>query len=180
MAPFAAAGVLVEAPERVPVRLGQLAAGEMDDLGRRLRRGALLEDRLALARRQRGREVGEARIAGIGPVELAADADQPSRRLEQRDLALLDERRVRRGQAVLGDQRLGRPDQPERRVRIDGEQARAGDGGERHRDLELGIIAPTGAGPGVGPAVVEDIFALAVALGIGRRGANERLIMGSG
>ena len=40
---------------------------------------------------------------------------------------------------------------------------------ERHRDLELGIILPAGALPRIGPAVVEHIFALAVALQIGGR-----------
>ena len=46
------------------------------------------------------------------------------------------------------------------------QQARAGDRSERRGDLQLGIITPTGALPCIGPSVVEDIFALAMALGI--------------
>ena len=43
-----------------------------------------------------------------------------------------------------------------------------GAGREGRRDLKLGIIIPPRALPRIGPGVVEDIFALAVALGIGR------------
>ena len=42
------------------------------------------------------------------------------------------------------------------------EQARARHRGKRRRDLQLRIIVTAGADPGIGPALVEDIFALAV------------------
>src|SRR5438445_9120758 len=58
-------------------------------------------------------------------------------------------------------------------LRAASEQAGAGNRSERHRDLQLWIIFPTGALPCLGPAVVEHIFALAVGLEIGRRRRNE-------
>ena len=47
---------------------------------------------------------------------------------------------------------------------IGDQQARAGRRGEGRSDLELGVVASAGALVGIGPAMVEDIFALAVAL----------------
>ena len=44
---------------------------------------------------------------------------------------------------------------------------------ERRGDLKLGIVAPAGALVGVGPGVVEHIFALAVALEIAGRGGDD-------
>src|SRR5687768_18461377 len=46
------------------------------------------------------------------------------------------------------------------------------DGGERDRDLQLGIILPAGPLKAVGPAMIEDIFALAVSLEIGWCGSD--------
>ena len=39
---------------------------------------------------------------------------------------------------------------------------------ERHGDLQLGVVVPTRAMPGIGPGVVEHVFALAMALDVGR------------
>ena len=49
------------------------------------------------------------------------------------------------------------------------EQAAAGHGRERHRDLDLRIIVAAGPLIGVGPGMVEDVFALRMGLHIGRR-----------
>src|SRR5690606_7932060 len=46
------------------------------------------------------------------------------------------------------------------------QEARAAHGGEGHGAQQLGIVTPARALIGVGPAVVEDVFALAVALEI--------------
>src|SRR6266851_9806678 len=51
------------------------------------------------------------------------------------------------------------------------EQARPRHRRERHRGLELGVIAAAGALEGLRPAMVEYVFALAVALHIERYGA---------
>ena len=53
------------------------------------------------------------------------------------------------------------------------QQARAGDRRERHRALQLWIIAAAGALECVGPAMVEDIFALAVRLQIAGHRAEQ-------
>src|SRR5690606_22365609 len=44
---------------------------------------------------------------------------------------------------------------------------------ERHRRLQLRIVTAAGALEGVGPAMVEDVFALAVRLGIAGYGADQ-------
>src|SRR6185437_3997714 len=55
-----------------------------------------------------------------------------------------------------------------------GEQARPGDRRERHSDLELRIVIAAGALEGVGPAVIEHVFALGVTLGVAGRDAEDR------
>ena len=71
--------------------------------------------------------------------------------------------------APAGDQRLRRAV-----GRVGGdEQAAAGRRRERRGDLQLGIVLAAGALIGVGPGVVEDVFALAVRLEVGRRGGDE-------
>ncbi|KIU01563.1 hypothetical protein QU38_00985, partial [Staphylococcus aureus] len=100
-APFAAAGVLVEGPEGVPMRLGDLGAGQVPDGQARHCRRALLADRLALAAGKSAQELVEAPIAFIGPMELGAGANRPAGRLEQGHLGVVEEGDVRRGKPVL-------------------------------------------------------------------------------
>ena len=110
--PLAAAGVLVKAPEGVPVALGDRRAGQQVDLDPIDQRPvALLAYRLALPRRQAGEEVGEGGVAGVDPVELLVDPHQPPRRLEVLDLLGRDEGGMGRRQLVLHRHRLGRADQ---------------------------------------------------------------------
>ena len=83
----------------------------------------------------------------------------------------MDRRRVDRlaQRAPAGDERLRRAV-----GRVGGdEQAAAGHRRERRGDLQLGIVLAAGALIGVGPGVVEDVFALAVRLEVGRRGGDE-------
>src|SRR5262249_20762227 len=76
-APFARAGLHVELKERVPDRLGEVAAREpIHRDARRQRVAPLTADGLALARRQRLDEGVEARIAVVLPVELLVGAMQ--------------------------------------------------------------------------------------------------------
>ncbi len=64
-----------------------------------------------------------------------------------------------------GDQRLGC-----QWVGVGGhQQAAAGDGGERHADLELGVVVEPGAVVGVGPGVIEDVFAHRMGLDVAGR-----------
>ena len=60
-----------------------------------------------------------------------------------------------------------------------GQEAPPGGRGEGHRRLELGVVAPAGALPGVRPVVVEDVLALAVPLGIERH-HRDRHALGAG
>ena len=53
------------------------------------------------------------------------------------------------------------------------QKARAGRRRERHGALELRVIAPAGAAIGIGPAVIENIFAIAVVLEIAGHNAND-------
>ena len=53
------------------------------------------------------------------------------------------------------------------------QQAWAGDGCERYRDLKLGVIVAACALERLGPAMVEDIFAARVGLHITGRGAEQ-------
>ena len=75
--PFARAGILIEAPEYVPMRLGQRIAVQVRDLQPLDRAPPFLADILALLARQVGQEILETAIAPVGPVELAVLADQP-------------------------------------------------------------------------------------------------------
>ncbi len=151
------------------MRLGDFGAGEMTYRQPVQRRGALLADRLALAAGERGEEIVEAGIIMVLPVELGAGAHQPSRCLEPVQLRRLDKGHVRRGEPVLVGHGLDRGDQRRRKRFVAQQQPRPGDGRERHRNLQLGIILPARLLPGIGPAMVEDIFALAVRFDIGRR-----------
>ena len=54
------------------------------------------------------------------------------------------------------------------------QQPAPGRRGKRHRDLELGVIAPARALPRISPCLVKHIFALAVALEIGGQDAKRR------
>ena len=60
---------------------------------------------------------------------------------------------------------------PERRVPGD-QQASSRRRREGNSDLELRIIAPARPRIGLGPAMIENIFALRMALGVGRRGGD--------
>ena len=84
-APFAAAGVHVEGEELVPGAFGQVAAGQpvdRDAVGQRL--AALLLQRLALARGERGEEIVVADIALVEEMELLVGAAQEAGALRAR------------------------------------------------------------------------------------------------
>src|SRR5690606_18667502 len=135
--------------------------------------GAFLAQRLALARGQRGEELVERGVAAVVPVELDVAAREPAGALEQRELRRLDEGGVRRGEAVEAAELLGGAEQRGGVAVVGEQQARAGRGGEGRGDLQLRIVVPAGALPGVGPGVVEHVFALAVALGVGRKRSEQ-------
>jgi hypothetical protein len=77
----------------------------------------------------------------------------------------------RRGACALAQRRGAKREQPPAfggvNIRPD-EQSRPRRRSEGHRALELGIVVAARSGVGVGPAVIEDVFALAVVLGVER------------
>src|SRR3954451_11360867 len=132
-------------------------------------------DRLALARGQRTEEVVEAGIALVVPVELRAEPPQPAGLAERVPLRLLAEGDVDRREVELPAglrqplaQRL-RPDPCPRPH----QQPRAWHRAEGGADLQLRVVAAAGPLEGIGPAIVEDVFALAVALRIHRAAGDE-------
>ena len=181
-APFARAGVHVEGEERVPDRLGQVGAGEPSAprcrapappcarggwscaCARRARRGS------RRSWRSRHSPNGIAgRCAAGSRARRAARHSGSVRKVtcaEDSSLAVVISTRASARAAAHGlRQRAGA-----------GEQARAGHRRERHRHLQLGVIVAAGALEGLGPAVVEDIFAARMALHVAGRGAEQRAV----
>jgi len=163
-APFARSGLHVEGEEGVPDRFGQIGAGEPLHLEAG-RQGvtALAPDRLALAGRQRRQEVVERAVPRILPMELLIGPPKKAVLAEQPAFLVGRERHMHRGGLVnpaqldeTGDERVADP--VGIRARAD-QQATAGRRGERDRHLNLGIILPAGALVGLGPALVEYVFA---------------------
>ena len=136
---------------------------------------ALALDRLALARGQRGQEIVEGRKAVAEEMELLAVADQKTRVGQAFRVLSGREGDMNRRRLGLLAQLAERPDQRLTRAigRIGGDEEPApGHRRERDGDLELGIIVAAGALVGIGPGVVEHVFALAVALQIAGRGGD--------
>src|SRR3546814_9424337 len=79
----------------------QMADRQPSDCG-----GAFVPDRLALARGELAKEIVEAAITPVAPMELRALPAQPTRRFEQRHLTGGDETRVGGRQAMIVDDRL--------------------------------------------------------------------------
>ena len=169
--PFARAGLHVEGEERVPRLFGDVLAGEPvdgDAGGDRL--AALALDRLAMARIEAGEEIVEGREILVVPVKLLVGALQEAVLGQKFRLAFTRESHMRRRRLAEAAQRH----QPAGERRADllaidvvaDQEARAGCRRERHRALQLRIIAPARALIGVGPAAVEHVFALRMRLEI--------------
>jgi hypothetical protein len=132
-------------------------------------------DRLALARGERAQKRVEIRIAVAGEMELLASADQETGFGEAAGILRGREGGVDgRGLRLLA-QFAQRPDQRVARAfRSVGGDEKPASGHRRERDghLKLGIIVAPGPLVGVGPGMVEHIFALAVALEVAGRGGD--------
>ena len=136
---------------------------------------AFLADGLALARRERGEEGVEIFVIVVFPVELLGLTAQQTHAFARPGLFFGTEGHMQRRQAIVGRQ----PDRALYQRRgadfgkaRPGEKAPTGGRGEGHRNLKLGVIVAAGVLIGMRPIVVEDIFALAVALGIKRRAGD--------
>ena len=145
----------------------------------RQRRPALLPQRLALARGERFQEVLVVGIAVVeemellvGAVQIAAARSSAGHSPSGRKVTCAEDSAELVGHLPAG-RRRARPDRRPRRGlrRTSSRGPVTGVKGTAH--LQLRIIAPAGPLVGVGPAVVEDIFALAVALEIAGHGAEQ-------
>jgi hypothetical protein len=181
--PFARAGVHVEGEEIVPDRFGQVAAGEVMDGDAGLGRvPPLAPDHLALARGEGVQEIVEAGIAVVAPVELLVGAFQEALRAEKIPVPLRQEGDMGRRRLPL----LAERDQAGRQGIAGGglvrgrrhHQARAAGRRERHRHLDLGVIAPAGPLIGVGPTLIEDILAARMRFQIAGRGTQNLAVAG--
>ena len=101
-------------------------------------------------------------------MELGVGAQQPAGFLKHRQLGGFNECGVGGGERVLLADLLGDAQQGDAKRRmLARQQARARRGGKRHADLKLGVILPACTVPRIRPAVIENIFALAVPFEIG-------------
>jgi len=126
----------------------------------------------------------EARIAGIVPVKLAVCALQKASPAKQPPFAFGQKCEVDRRQLIGGGYLGGGVGERA----ADGvfewagcrQEARPGDGRERYCDLKLGIIFAARSLEGIGPTMIEHIFAARMALYVAGRGADERayLVLG--
>ena len=167
----------------IPHVLGEVAAGEPLHVDAVLERFlALAADGLALARRERAEEIVEAAIAGVLPVELLVGALQESELAEEAVFVFGRESDVHAGRAVDAAKLDEPADQSLARIaRVPAgphQQPAAGRRRERYRDLQFRIVVAAGVVIGLGPAVVEHVFAARVALEIAGRGGNERAVGG--
>src|SRR6476646_5843337 len=166
-APFARAGVHIKGEERIEMGFGQLTPGHpfyRDAGGQRL--APLLTHGLTLARGERAEKFVEARIALVLPVELLIGAFEEAEFAAELPFLLGEKGDVQAGDAEPGADLHSRLEQERLALAFalagTHQQAPARDGSERDRDLELRIIVAAGACIGVGPAMVEHVFALRV------------------
>ena len=138
----------------------------------------LAPDGLAPARRQRAEEIVERGVAGVEPVVLLVLAQQQPLAAHEPPLLLGGEVHPHRRDVHLVAKRDRAGEQhalAERPVDVRADQqARTGHRRERRGDDQLRIVAPAGPLVGVRPAVVEDVFGLAVRLQIDRRDRGHR------
>lgn len=142
---------------------------------------ALAPDFLATLGREPGEEVVEIGVARVVPVVLAALPSQQFRALQQGQLGVLRKETVPGRGVELPGERLRAEDELFRdragvgAVVVD-EQAPAADRRERYRGDQLRVVPAAGTLVGVGPAVIEDEFALRVVPGIEGQGADEAVV----
>ena len=177
--PFAAAGVHVEGVELVPDLFRQIGTGQPVDADAVVeRRLSLLAQGLALARSERFEKGLVIGIALVEEMELLVGAVQEARRASKigvsssgakGDMGRGETEAVGHLLQPFGEQKAGfRNVMPLR-----DEEARASRRGKGDRALQLWVIAPASPLEGIRPAVVEHVFALAVAFQIARHRADQ-------
>ena len=165
-APFAAACILIELPEGVPMFGFDLIACEATDGSAKvLRLGALAADVLALACGQGCEEVCKGFKTVVFPMKLLRGPAQKAHGGACYRFIFCAEGHMQRTDALLCgdlDRALDEGGHGNRFKALACEEARACGRREGHGDLELWVILPTCAGEGIGPVEIKDIFALRV------------------
>ncbi len=138
-------------------------AGQGDDFAAKgLGAGAFLADVLAFARRERGEEGVKIFVAVVEPMELLAGAMQEAHLTPGLGFGGAAKGEVQGGEAVVGRDLHRALDQGGLAcglVARTGEQAAACDRGKGHGNLQFRVVASACGLVGVGPVVIEDIFA---------------------
>ena len=165
-APFAVHGGGVEAVEHAPNLGRERLARERLEGRPGLGVAPLALYRFALARGECGQKIVEGAKTPVLPVELRAQPLQPALLGQGVPFLARAEGGVDRGTAQLLRHGFQCPGHGRHGARVAREDARPRHRGERHRHLELGIVAPASAFQRVGPGVVEHIFAVGVGLGV--------------
>ena len=166
-------GIGVAGIDKIPLRLIQLPTFkpfEINALPRHLL--AFLAHLLALARTEDVEEILKIPIAAILPVVLTADALQPARLFGQCGVGE-GVGEVDVGAGELFDLKVaGQAFQQLETVLERGrQQARAADRTERHGAQQFGVVVDAGTLAGIGPGVVEHVFAVGMPLAVtGQRG----------
>ncbi len=179
-APFARAGLHVELEERVPHAFGEVRAGQpVDGDAVRQRVLALAADGLALARGERGQEGVEACRSRRSPSGTAGGCAGGSRATPSirhsasvRKVTCTEdafERLQMSASESASALRTASACSPGPHQKAAPVRRR-----ERHRHLQLRIVVAAGALIGLGPAVVEDVFALRMRFGVAGDGADDR------
>jgi hypothetical protein len=132
-----------------------------------------LADFLAFGLGEAGQEIVEIPVAGVAPVKLHAVAEFQPGVSQPAGFFGIRKEHVEGGGAGLAHFLQHLPDQRLPACRVATENARAGDGRERHGRQPLGVVVQPVAPVGVGPGPVEHVFAVGVALEIQRHGGHQ-------
>ena len=178
-APFIIESPGVEVTEIAPVSWRCAVTVKNADLHARLADPApLLENRLALARRQPPEKIVEVRIALVVPVKLAIVPDQKPLLLQIIDLSILGKKQVKAARPRLACQRQGRLQQQRKHplpIGIAAEHALPATGRVGHGRDQLRKIGMPRSLVGVGPGVVEDEFTVGVGFFVQGHGTGQAI-----
>ena len=135
---------------------------------RRVHLQTLLADHLALGALQAVEPTVEAGESLVLPMELDAPPLQEAGLGQCRGLVGGAEIDVQRGDSELTRHRRQAPDQRRARLLALGQQAQAGDRRERYGRQQLGIVAAARPAIALGPAMIEHVLAVGMALHVER------------
>ncbi len=178
MAPFAASRIHIEFEKAIPMRFGDIAAGQPVEADAFFRHSlALFAQILALVGRQFTQELREIAIALIAPMKLRIVAQEIARLACRFPLRLLQEGYMERGRTDLFGRRLAGFQEQGAVHSLAGQKTRSCDRGERNRRLQLGVVIAARALQRIGPGVIEDIFALGMAFQVSRQDSRYPTIL---